>query len=361
MKRVLTHIAFWTVILYWRANGDYLSGVTLQKFVWYNLLRLPPIIVATYLVIYIFLPKYIIASKQYWKFIGLFILNFFVAFYIDQIIIRSELMQDVLALATHKQVKVFSQLHPFRNSFMLLSIIGLASLIKFFKLFLQAERQRHQLEEAHLETQLAFLQTQVNPHFLFNALNNIYSMAVQNNQQEIALGLENLSGIMHYLTYESSAKFVPLEKEIALLKNYIDIQQLRVADTDDTTISFNIEGSAVGKKVAPVLLLPILENAFKHGIRPDKSCLVSIKLIISADELTFQTINTLFTKNEKTIDEKGIGLANVRQRLALMYPQKHHFEIRKAGKYFHSTLQLTLEEVSQVISIKNDKSIYSRR
>ena len=101
--------------------------------------------------------------------------------------------------------------------------MGLASLIRFFRLYQRQEKAKHQLAEDNLKTELAFLKNQVNPHFLFNALNNIYSMAVQKEQPEIASGIEHLSGIMKYLTYDSSANLVPLDKEIKLIRDYIDI------------------------------------------------------------------------------------------------------------------------------------------
>ena len=219
----------------------------------------------------------------------------------------------ILGPLSKEQLKWLTQLHPYRNSFLLLAIIGIASFIRFFKIYTEQEKKKNQLIQENLETQYAFLKAQVNPHFLFNALNNIYSMAIQNNQQGIALGLENLSGIMHYLTYESNAKKVPLEKEIKLLKNYIDIEQLRFDDTDDTTISFNVEGELAAKKIPPVILLPLVENAFKHGVKPEQKCLVSIKLSVKEDVLNFNIKNTLFDFGVRTIKEQGIGLANVKK------------------------------------------------
>ena len=132
-------------------------------------------------------------------------------------------MKYFLQLKTEKEVIYMTQLHPFRNSFLLLSIMGITSLIRFYKVFLAKEKKENQLIQEKLETQYAFLKAQVNPHFLYNALNNIYSMAVQKNQTEIASGLENLSGIMQYLTYESNSPFVSLKKEIDLLQNYIEL------------------------------------------------------------------------------------------------------------------------------------------
>ena len=168
-------------------------------------------------------------------------------------------------------------------------------------------------------------------------------MAVQKQQKEIALGIENLSGIMHYLTYESNAKKVSLSKEINLIKNYIEIVQLRIEATDDTTISFNVAGDITNKKIAPVILLPLVENAFKHGIKPDQKCLVSIKLIIQKNALQFITKNTLFAYASKEVKEKGIGLENVKKRLALRYPDNYSLHIKETTGYFHTDLTIALK------------------
>ncbi len=340
MKQFLFHVLFWVLILLWRANGDYYCKAPLEYFILHNLIRLPVAIGLTYFVIYYLLPKYIIVQKDYLKFALCFAVSFWFSLVLEEKIINADLMSWFLPDNDTTRLKVFSILHPYRNSFALLSIIALASLPSFIKLYLQQEKQRHELQAENLNTKLAFLKAQVNPHFLFNALNNVYSMAVQKDQTEIAESLENLSGIMHYLTYESSSDLVPLQKEIQLLQNYIEIQQLRIASIDDTTISFLLEGEVLQQKMAPVLLLPIVENAFKHGIKPDQKCLISIKLYVTEQSLIFKTTNTLFAKSEQEIKEKGIGLENVLKRLAMIYPGRHHFTTKASNQTFFTELQI---------------------
>ena len=342
MKRVGLHILFWVAILIWRTKGDYLTKAPFEKFIYLNLMRLPTMMVATYTVIYYLLPKLIFEKKQYLKFGLYLIITLWTAIHIELMLTKSQLLKIMLQPVTIEQYKWITQLHPFRSSFSLLAIIGIASQIRFFKLYLAQEQKEHQLIQEKLETQYTFLKAQVNPHFLFNALNNIYSMAVQKQQKEIALGLENLSGIMHYLTYESNAKEVPLTKEIELIKNYIDIIQLRIEEVDDVTISFNVEGEITNKKIAPVILLPLVENAFKHGIKPDEKCLVSIKLICQQNSLKFITKNTLFVYASKEVKEKGIGLENVKKRLLLRYPDNYRLTIKETTGYFHTDLTINL-------------------
>ncbi|MEL6925516.1 MAG: histidine kinase, partial [Bacteroidota bacterium] len=282
-----------------------------------------------------------------------FVLLFVVATLLDRLIIGSRLVELLLA-DTGLTYTFFNQIPILRNAFVLLSIMGLASLIRFFKLYLQQTQEKHQLQEEYLQTQLTFLKAQLNPHFLFNALNNLYSQAVQNDQANIAKGLEQLSGIMHYLTYESAVPKVALEKEIKLIQNYIEVEQSRLAPADEVTISFKVKGSINGQHIAPVLLLPLVENAFKHGVRPEQKSLVHIELSIDGQELEFQTRNTDFaktypetppTKNEKlsTVPQHtGIGFRNTQHRLQLIYPGRHRFETQRSNNYFLASLKVTL-------------------
>ena len=168
-------------------------------------------------------------------------------------------------------------------------------------------------------------------------------MAVQKEQPEVASGVEHLSGIMKYLTYDSSANLVPLDQEIKLIRDYIDIQYLRVAETDDITISLNIDGEVADQKIAPVILLPLVENAFKHGVKPEHKCLVSITIATSANRFYCKIINTLFKACDNCVNGGGIGLENVKKRLRLAYPHRHNFKINETEGHFCSELQLELQ------------------
>lgn len=341
MKRILQHLLFWVVIVCWISAVHDHNGNYVGRFVLFNLLRMPVIIPATYLVIYYFMPRWLIREKDYLKFGLAFGLNFVVASLLDRVIIGTELSKNILK-DTGLIYEFFNEVPILRNAFLLVSIMGLACLIRFFKLYLQEEQRKHQLEQEHLATQLAFLKAQINPHFLFNALNNLYSMAIQREQTEIAGGLENLSGVMHYLTYESNAHKVPLEKEIGLLQHYIEIQQLRLADTDDATVSFSAKGPINGQLIAPVILLPLVENAFKHGVQPGKRSLVKIRVAVKGTTLDFSVQNTFFEKSPQSVRESGIGLENVRKRLQLLYRDRYVLETGQTDAHYWSKLQLPL-------------------
>ncbi|MTI30810.1 sensor histidine kinase [Xanthovirga aplysinae] len=340
MKQIVIHILFWVIFAFWT---DFITDWTYTHIncpdrcllnIGYTMKRLPLIMASTYFLVYFILPKYLIREKQYLKFSLSFLLLLTLTTLVDRLLINF-----IMDWGEH----FFSPMANIRNTYLLLSAMGLASLIRFFELYQKQERSKHKLAEENLKSKLSFLRAQVNPHFQFNALNNIYSMAVQKGQSEIAAGIENLSGIMKYLTYDSNSDLVPLEKEIKLIQDYIDIQQLRMAETDDTTLSFKITGDIKGRKVAPVILLPLVENAFKHGVKPEQKCLVSITLSVTAYQLHFKIMNTFFEKSTNKMKDQGIGLENVKDRLRIVYPEGHRFSIRQEGAYYVSELEVDLK------------------
>lgn len=202
------------------------------------------------------------------------------------------------------------------------------------------EKVRKDLENQKLQAELSFLKMQINPHFLFNALNNIYSMAVLERAQKTGNGLMKLSEMIRYMLYEKEDEQyrVTLDKEIAHINNYIDLQKLRYEG--DVYLHFTIEGQVPGRKIPPLLLFPLIENACKHGILQDASKPVTIQLTITDRKLEFSIHNF---KHEFLKDQTGgIGLVNVQKRLSLLYPQQDLLQIQNTRKEFTVHLQLPL-------------------
>ncbi len=304
---------------------------------------MPLIMLSTYVLIYILVPKYLFKKKSIFQFSLFFILLIVVSTLLDRFFVATWDFISIKCANSYWHI-FFHWEAIIRNVLILLGVFGLATIIKFFKLILKEEERNNKLLVENLETKHAFLKSQVNPHFLFNALNNIYSMSVQNEQDEIASNISNLSGIMKYLTYESNNTYVSLEKEIQLIKDYINIQLLRLDDSDDVTISFNVEPFKGERFIAPVILLPLVENCFKHGIRPDEKCLISVDLKVIENQLLFQTKNYFFPEKEsKEIEEKGIGLVNVKKRLSLLYKDNHSFENFAKDNMYIVKLDLEME------------------
>ncbi|HET6994381.1 MAG TPA: sensor histidine kinase [Chitinophagaceae bacterium] len=203
----------------------------------------------------------------------------------------------------------------------------------------RGEQLRKELENKRMDAELSFLRMQMNPHFLFNSLNSIYSLSLKKSDDTPQAVLK-LSEMMRYMIYESedTEHKVNLEKEIDYLNNYIGLQRIRFKDRFH--VEFLLEGDISGKKIVPLLLLPFVENGFKHGILYDPKNPFSIHLVVEGERLIFQV------KNKKNIDNKdatgGIGLDNVKRRLLLLYPGKHQLTIHEDKEFYQSELILFL-------------------
>jgi len=191
---------------------------------------------------------------------------------------------------------------------------------------------------------LDFLRSQINPHFLFNSLNTLYGMALQENSEKTAQGVQMLGDMMRFMLHENHQPRIGLAREVEYLQNYIALQQLRTAASPGISISTNLPEVVSGQQIAPMLLIPFVENAFKHGISLQHKSWISISLECRHDTLYFDVHNSVHAKSghEAEIEASGVGLENVRQRLALLYPGRHELIARQtANEYFvHLTLQL---------------------
>ena len=206
------------------------------------------------------------------------------------------------------------------------------------------------LEKEKVESELKFLKSQVNPHVLFNNLNNIYSLALEKSSQVPDMILK-LSQMMRYMLYDCNERFVPLEKEIKYLKDFIELQKLRLEE--NAMVNFSIEGDPENKKIAPLLLITFIENSFKHSMdTTDKAVEIIIRMEITEKNLNFHTANTYSPDSEKKMDTKGIGLKNVKKRLELIYGNQYELNIYPENHYYHVTLELELMENESISEVE---------
>jgi two-component system, LytTR family, sensor kinase len=190
-----------------------------------------------------------------------------------------------------------------------------------------------------------FLRSQINPHFLFNALNTIYGTAIQEKAERTSEGIEKLGDMMRFMLQENMQEKISLNREIEYLNNYISLQKLRTDPNPIVTIEAHVEQVVNGIQIAPMLLIPFVENAFKHGISFREPSHIKVNLEVKETTLFFDVYNSKHQKQEADPekDKSGIGLNNVKQRLQLLYPAKHEIIIRETGKEFfvHLTIQLS--------------------
>jgi two-component system LytT family sensor kinase len=199
------------------------------------------------------------------------------------------------------------------------------------------------LENQRLEAELKFLKAQVNPHFLFNALNNIYSLAFTESKQTAPTVLK-LSEMMRYMLYECKGERVPLKSEITYLQNFIELQQLKTEKEQHITLT--VKGDMEGYNIPPLLFVPLLENGFKHG-NPENLAdgWIKVYVTISDTELLFQMKNTVGEAGPKD-DVGGIGLENIRKRLELLFPGAFTFNYQRKDKIFDVSITIPLALLS---------------
>lgn len=221
---------------------------------------------------------------------------------------------------------------PFVNTFMFIS----AFLVSFA---IQLNRRYQEAMQTKLASELSWLKAQINPHFLFNALNSIYLLSLKKSDKT-ADSIIQLSEMMRYIISEANENRVALDKEIAYLNNYIAIQKLRLAPT--VNLQYVVNGDAIGKQIAPLLLISFIENAFKYGISTIENSPITIIIDIEPKQLHLTVKNRNFGHHEALSIGTGIGVENTQKRLLLFYPNKHHLTINETDTDYTVSLSLQL-------------------
>ncbi|MEO7988771.1 MAG: sensor histidine kinase [Chryseolinea sp.] len=288
------------------------------------------LIVFFYLNYFIFVPA-LYLNKKYFYFLAVVILCFFIISYFPDFIIP------------FKHAGPPPPPKPKGDGFFLFQVgkVFFLFLISFFlSLLLRINLQWKQAEEEKLKSQLSYLRAQINPHFLFNTLNSIYSMAIMKSDDTPA-AVVKLSEMMRYVTSESNKDFVSLEKEMAYIFNYIDLQKIRFGKVVEIVV--NVQGETKGHSIAPLILIPFVENAFKHGINAEENSKITIHIIIEERNLHLMVSNNKVVVHHAEEIKSGLGIENTRGRLQLVYPGKHMLIIHDNEKDFFVSLTLHLK------------------
>ena len=337
---VLSHLIFWLcyVLFFGTLYGAYEENFSVSF--GSELMFLPVKILATYFTLYVLLPKYLLQDRHVRFGIGVILLivisslaQRFVTYYVYYPIWAPEGQQYALLLP-HKIIKEFVGIYP---------VVGLAVAIKLLKYWYQGNKDQQVLAQEKLEAELKFLKTQIHPHFLFNTLNNLYALTLKKSDLAPAMVLK-LSDLINYMLYECNVESVPLEKEVKFIHDYIEIEKMRYGDLLELNV--NINPAKDDHVIAPLIFLPFLENAFKHGANSQlEKAWVSIDLQIKDKELVFKVENNseseVQTGNGR---EKGIGLKNVRRRLDLLYSDAYELTILEEQESFLVTLKVDLRK-----------------
>lgn len=304
-------------------------------------LYLPVKMAAAYGTLYILLPWYFF-ERKYLKFVlilgGLMIFAASFQRVVDYTIISRILNPDLAStpfFSAAPILKIILGIYP---------IVALAAFIKLAKQWYERDLSTQELEKDKLEAELKFLKAQIHPHFLFNTLNNLYALTLKGSKQAAEVVLK-LSGLLSYMLYEGNRQKVAIKKELEIIETYISLEKIRYGNR--LNVSYNISGDLLGKEIPPLIIIPFIENSFKHGTsgQPDNAW---INLHIKADN----DLLTIIVENSKngSIDgeseskyKEGIGLKNVKRRLELLYGNRHELQIFNGKDTFKVMLRLQLD------------------
>lgn len=322
MWRSLSHISFWAVfsLLFLYQN----PGATLQDYVsWLMILGVAAVVVYTNL--YVLLPAYFF-KKHYFRYALLLLALVGVGAVMLKAFIPSH--KDTLNSSI------------FQNGINLFFFVVITSSLKFFREVVSKQERLIKAENERLKAELSLLKAQVNPHFLFNTLNNLYGLILQNQNRQAAEITLGLSDLMRYLLESSKTEKVSLKREIQFIQDYLTLEKIRL--THQADIRFEVSGLKDDLFISPLLFIPLVENAFKHGLQSlSENSFAHFSLAIQGAEIFFEAQNSI-GESIAPQPKSETGLANLSKRLQLLFPQNHLFEIVSKDGIFKVTLNIKL-------------------
>lgn len=340
--RVFHHVLFWIVLLLFNVSRFQRSfvGYTFDTFktnLLSELVELPVLLLASYFTGYFLLQAFFIRRKYLEFFLWLAASSIIFAFLLRALIYYVEI--PVFYPEDMVEGYSFGHFNLFQHIFYIYTTAGVFFMLRLVKHLLKIQESKSQLERQSMKSELALLRTQINPHFLFNTLNNINSLIVK-DPIKAGRSVVKLSEIMRYMLHDASREKVLLSQEVEHLESYIDLQRIRLEDAN--YISFKIEGNPNGILIPPMLFVPFVENLFKHGDKSMPSPGFNVSLKITGRTLVFKTQNFIKAESFKKDSSSGIGISNVRRRLELIFPGNYLLEINPENNIFTVYLRINL-------------------
>lgn len=342
--RIAYHLLYWVVVAFFYFALFSWNSEFREATIIFSAGLLPLAITETYFFNYFLFPRFL-WKKRYARFFLYSFYTLLAGIWLSFLIV----FYALIFILTNKAAISPSLLHPELQILALHFIIFLGIAIKQVKRAFFMQQEKSELEKAQLttklklkEAELKLLKAQVHPHFLFNTLNNLYGLTLEKSDEAPTLVLQ-LSDILDYILYRCDAKLVKLSEELFNLKNYIEIEKIRYPEKLQLTLEF--PDKTENRKIAPLILLPFVENAFKHGVSHFPGvAFININAKLSDKNLSFSIVNS---RNPLKIKEQnysnGIGLVNVRKRLDLLYPGKYILRVEELSESFSVNLVLELE------------------
>ena len=336
--RIAYHISFWLVYLFLNSwLGSIFNQVELDKAFLGEAAVLPVKILLTYVVFYVIIPLYLDRDKV-WKLVGLSLL----AFAIASILYRMVTAWFFFPVFEPEHVIPF--FYPqglYLTAFDLFITVAAATTIKMIRVHYKSLEFEQELLREKLQSELKFLRAQTNPHFLFNTLNNLYVLA-RKKSDHTADAIMMLSKIMRFVLYDCRSPFIPVSEESKVIQDYIELEKLRY--NERLHLEYKEQISPPGGSIAPLLLLPFVENSFKHGAGGTTGDVkIWIDLRLHNNILEFEVKNTV-EDNEVRPNPEGIGLRNVQRQLDLIYPDRYELSTGRQNGVYIARLKIRLEE-----------------
>ncbi|HUX55161.1 MAG TPA: histidine kinase [Williamwhitmania sp.] len=336
-NRYLPHVAYWTFIvvffgLFWgSAEGKY------SVLIGSELVLLPGKMAAVYLCIYWLVPTFLL-KRRYIELVLLSLLSLIILGIFQRILVYYILIP---------WNKVYDLTLPLFDKFQIMhlmvdinTVVVIPLGVTLVKVWYKKQQEAQALEREKLEAELKFLKNQIQPHFLFNTLNNLYGLILKKSPQAEDVVLK-LADLMRYMLYETNANTVPLEKEVFNTRSYIELEKVRYGNRVE--VCFDVYGIVNGWEIAPMLLLPFVENSFKHGVSASlERAWIRVELTVEEKQLTFKVENSVPAGSANTDFEvpSGIGLENVRRRLEILYPNGHKLTVVSKGGVYRCELMV---------------------
>ena len=332
----LRHILFWIFILNYFTWG---FGIGPTGDVRSQYIRIagfiPGFMVVVYALLYFLIPRFLLKKKVF----------IFISGFIGLLVFAS-LYVEIFQLNYHSTNKFYGfDFRWGRNILPFIHVAGIATAIKFIKYYYFQEDRAAKARQQTTLAELELLKAQVHPHFLFNTLNNLFAHTLRRSTDSPQI-VARLSDLLRFMIYGSRQDFISLTQEIQLLKNYIDLEKLRYGQELDLSVNFT--GDLENKMIRPLLLLPLIENSFKHGMSQQlEQKWITLDLHVEKNILYFKLANSYDSRAAKSFvkgKSKGIGLENVKRRLELLYPGKHKFQVTAGEEMFLVSIELQIIE-----------------
>jgi sensor histidine kinase YesM len=325
IKRMAPHLLGWGALFLAIALQNDLSEWEFRDY--YSIIGIFSFIaLATYINLYLLIPRYLFLKKHkhYASFVSLLVIStaLLIAFW----------------LSGYDQIDWFSRF--IASIINVVFVLLMTSAGKFLIEYLHKMMKLKEIENKQLKAELNLLKAQVNPHFLFNTLNNLYGLITQNQNQKAAEITLKLADLMRYLLESSKADKVSLNKEIQFLEDYLSLEKIRLSPKTD--LKFTVSRIKKEIFIPPMLFIPMVENAFKHGLNTiSTDSFAHFSLSVQGDELFFEAINSV-GKSPENSEKSGTGLENLKKRLQLIYPQKHQLDLEQTSNQFKVILHIQL-------------------